>query len=232
MANQLISGYYNQERIRKAVERGEHRNLVGGLWDEIGELTIQFLIEHGLQPEHSVLDVGCGCLRVGVHLARYLDPGRYFGTDINNDLLDAGYSIELTQQGLQAKVPRDHLLCDGAFELDRLPTSEPFDVVLAQSVFTHLPANHIRLCLHNLVSVTRPGTTFYATVFLCPDDIDWTQPLLHQPGGKTSHAAQDPYHYTFDDVRSFTRGLPWNLDSISDWNHPRNQMMATFVRSG
>lgn len=230
MPQLLINNYYNLDRSRRAVERGEHRSLVGGLWDEIGELTIRFLIDRGLRADQTVLDVGCGCLRVGVHLVEFLDPGHYYGTDISEDLLTVGHEVELAERNLQEKVPREHLLADGGFEFDRLPITEPFDVVLAQSVFTHLPGNHIRLCLHQLAAVTRPGSTFLATVFLCPDTYDWSKPIRHEPGGKTSYPAQDPYHYTADDLHSFVRDLPWRLESIEAWNHPRNQTMVTFIR--
>ena len=44
-----------------------HREQVGGLWDEIGALQIDFLRAQGLRPGDTLLDVGCGCLRGGVH---------------------------------------------------------------------------------------------------------------------------------------------------------------------
>jgi len=32
------------------IEQGKHRELVGGLWDEVGRLQLDFLVREGLQP--------------------------------------------------------------------------------------------------------------------------------------------------------------------------------------
>jgi hypothetical protein len=45
------------------VDHSEYREVVAGLWDEIGSLQFQLLIDHGLQPHHTLLDIGCGSLR-------------------------------------------------------------------------------------------------------------------------------------------------------------------------
>jgi len=115
-----MEGYFDHEQIGKAVKRGQHREIVGGLWHEIGRLQYQFLIDQGLQPSHTLLDVGCGSLRGGVYLIRYLEAGNDIGVDINQSLLDAGFDIELKQSGLQYKIPRDHLLCLAEFEFANL----------------------------------------------------------------------------------------------------------------
>jgi hypothetical protein len=59
-----------------------------------------FLKNAELKPHHSLLDVGCGCLRDGIHFIGYLKRGNYVGIDINQSLLDAGYEIELARAGL------------------------------------------------------------------------------------------------------------------------------------
>ena len=67
-----------------------HREQVGGLWDEVGALQIDFLRAQGLRPPDTLLDVGCGCLRGGVHLVGYLEPGRYYGIDRDADARPRG----------------------------------------------------------------------------------------------------------------------------------------------
>ena len=74
-----------------------HRRAVGGMWEEIGKLQFNFLVEQGLKPGHFLLDVGCGRLRGGIHFIRYLEPEHYFGIDISKVLLAAG-RFELTVQ--------------------------------------------------------------------------------------------------------------------------------------
>src|SRR3990167_1367555 len=68
----------------------QHRNAVGGWWEIIGRLQFDFLVAQGLQPQHHLLDVGCGSLRGGLHFIRYLAPGHYVGLDRDAELLAAG----------------------------------------------------------------------------------------------------------------------------------------------
>jgi len=92
-----------------------HRDFVGGMWDELGRLQTDFLIAEGLKSDMRFLDIGCGCLRDGVHLIRFLLPGNYFGLDISESLLQAGYDIELPKVGLQEKLPRSNLFTKNIF---------------------------------------------------------------------------------------------------------------------
>jgi hypothetical protein len=129
-------------RLAKRVPNGEHRALIGGMWDEIGALQLDFLRARGLRPDSRLPDIGCGSLRLGVRATDYLETGNYWGTDINESLLTAGYEREIVPSGLAHKLPRDHLIVDGDFTFAHLPRD--FDFVIAQSVFTHLPLNHLR----------------------------------------------------------------------------------------
>jgi cyclopropane fatty-acyl-phospholipid synthase-like methyltransferase len=153
-----LSKYYDRDAIAREVTAGKHREIVGGKWDEIGMLQFEYLVAKTLQPEHRLLDIGCGCLRGGVHFIRYLAPANYFGIDVNQSLLDAGYNVELAQAGLQDRLPRENLICSGEFEFEKFGTK--FHFAIAQSLFTHLPLNHIRHCLINLASVMEVGGVF------------------------------------------------------------------------
>ena len=223
--------HYDTERIRNLARSGSHRDAVGGLWDEVGQLTFGFLRDHGLEPEMQVLDVGCGALRVGIHLIRYLEPQRCYGVDPIVELLDAGYEIELINVGLQHLLPRRHLATTSKFEFDRLSASRPFDVALAQPVFTHLPLVDLRLCLSKLADQTVPGSKFFATVFHSPDNHSWGRPLVHEPGGITSYSTRNPYHYRLSDLQRIVDSLPWSFDRLEQWDHPRGQEMVTFTRT-
>ena len=52
-----------------------------------------------MQPGLRFLDVGCGSLRAGRFISQYVDPGNYYGIDINHSLLVAGYDAELDDAG-------------------------------------------------------------------------------------------------------------------------------------
>jgi SAM-dependent methyltransferase len=225
----FISNYYNSNRTTEAIEAGNHRSLVGGMWDEIGRLQFNYVRTRGLVTDMQFLDIGCGCLRGGLHFINYLDVNCYYGIDLSQELLDVGYDTELSQAGLKHKIARENLHCTDAFDATCFGVN--FDMALALSVFTHLTLNHIRLCLDRLVDVTQPGGQFFATVFHCPDDADWTEPLAHSPGGITSFPDRDPYHYRYADLEFCCRGLPWKLQSLEGWHHPRDQLMAHFLRT-
>ncbi len=223
------SPYSDLDRTREAVAAGRHRALIGGLWDEVGLLGRDMLIAEGLTPAMRFLDIGCGCLRVGVHLVEYLDAGRYFGTDLSDDLLSAGYDQELRALGLVHKLPHANLLCDEGFNFDRFENAPTFDMALAQSVLSHLPLNHLRLCLENLEPSMAVGGKLLVTIVHCRDDA-WARPLHHQPGGITSYPDRNPYHHRLADLEYCARGLAWDVAEPRDWNHPRDQALVAFRR--
>lgn len=221
-AGLLPSSYYDENAMRATVAQKKHRAIIGGLWDELGTLQLNFLKSQGLQPQHRLLDIGCGCLRLGVPAVAFLNAGNYFGTDLNEAFLDAGYSDEILPAELGWKLPRSHLVTDREFTFSGIP--KHIDFAIAQSVFTHLPLNHMRLCLARLAEHLEGPCTFFFTVFLAPEGQEM-KPLEQYPGIVT-HPHKDPYHYTTEDILHAAAGLPWDIDVVGSWNHPRNQTMV------
>jgi len=162
-----------------------------------------------------------------VHFVAYLQYGLYYGLDSNESLLIAGYEVELTKLGLQAKLPRQNLVCNTDFDFGSLPSD--FDFAIAQSLFTHLPRNHIRLCLHRLAAKMVAGGKLFATFFIVTDDYPYGDAFEH-PAGVISFDAADPYHYRFRDILQICEDLPWRAKLRGDWRHPRNQLMVEFER--
>jgi len=219
---------YHRELTDEEIVHGAHRDFVGGLWNELGLLQRDFLIAQGLKPTDDLLDVGCGCLRAGVHFIRFLDPGRYHGVDSNASLLKAGLEVEVPRAGLQDRLPTGNLLCDDRFQFSLL--GKRFGFALAQSLFTHLPLNHIRLCLIELARCMDPGGRFFATYFESPKDEPWEQPRRQPPAGLETFADRDPFHYRFSDLVWCAAGLDWSVRRHGEWGHPRGQVMAEFTR--
>ena len=210
--------------------RGDHRNVVGGRWEEIGVLQRDFLIARGLAPHHALLDIGCGCLRGGVKFIRYLDAGNYYGIDVNAHLIAVGYDIELASEGLTEKLPRDNLAVNEAF--DAAAFNRRFDFALAQSVFTHLPPPMLRDCLTKLAPMMAPGGHFFATIYEVPEDHPSGEPYRHTPGDTQTFGDRDPYHYRLSEVSAATAGLPWTIAFAGAWGHPRGQTMIEFAFTG
>jgi SAM-dependent methyltransferase len=224
----VAENVYWRELTPEEIAAGVHREMVGGMWDELGRLQLDYLRAEGLTPDSTLLDVGCGCLRAGVHFARFLDPGRYYGMDVNASLVKAGLEYELPRAGLEGRVAPDHLLVNGAFEGWRLGAT--FDYALAQSVFTHVPLPAVAGALRELARCVRPGGRLYATFFECEDE-DVPDRIVHQPGGITSYRDSDPFHYRFRDLAALCAGLPWDPVYVGAWGHPRDQRMIRFERT-
>ena len=72
-----------------------HREYVGGMWEEIGRLQFDFLVQQGLKSTHCFLDIACGCLRGGINFIQYLEPGNYLGIEKESSLIDIGINTEL-----------------------------------------------------------------------------------------------------------------------------------------
>jgi SAM-dependent methyltransferase len=205
-----------------------HRAIVGGLWDEMGQRQLDFLVGHGLRPEHYVLDVGCGSLRAGVKLIDYLEPGHYYGIDRDAELLRCGREYELSPD-LLAKAPI--LAHVGDFDFRRL--ARQFDVALAQSVFTHLPLNEIARCLVRVPAILEPRGVFYATFFENERGLSNLEPLEWSTADGlviTTYLDRDPYHYDFGTFQWLGQQAGLKVSYLGDWDHPRRQRMLAFER--
>lgn len=220
-----INDYYVRQLTAEEIAAGEHRKFVGGLWEEIGALQFEFLRQHGLRPDHSLLDVGCGALRCGLPIIEYLEPGNYCGVDLNASLIEAG-RYELAQKNLSTKNPQ--LLVSDKFELDSFGRS--FDFIIAQSLFTHLNSSLIVRCLTEVANVLKPNGNCYATFFIAPAPAHLGQ-ITHQPGGVVTNFDSDPFHYAFEEISRCARESGLSAELLGDWGHPRAQQMVRFSLS-
>jgi SAM-dependent methyltransferase len=118
----------------------------GGPADAFGEMglfTLESLKENGLRPDHRVLDVGCGALRLGYWLVRFLNADRYFGLEPVKKYVDAGMKYAIGPELAAAKKPR----FDHNQNFDFSPFGETFDFVVARSIFSHASPRLVFLAL-------------------------------------------------------------------------------------
>lgn len=216
---------YSSALTDEEIAAGKHRTHVGGMWEKVGQLQLDYLVDQGLRPEHRLLDVGCGAMRGGIRFAAYLDPGHYYGIDINDRLIEAARRVEIPAAGLTDRVPPGNLKVTGRFQA---PFDVTFDYALAQSVFSHLPLNHIRLCLHQVAKVMEPGGRFFATFFCVPEDAPYD--VRWQQERTKTRAERDPFHYRASEMEWAATVADWDFIHHGDWGHPRGQQMAEFRR--
>jgi len=227
-AFRLASRYDNEARSVELIEAGKHRVLVGGKWDEIGQLQLDFLIRAGLAPDHYMLDIGCGCLRAGVKLIPYLEPNHYYGIDAEKRLLQVGFRNELVKAGVQERLDRKNLYCSRQFRHERL-SENTIDFGMCCSVMTHLPLNYARICLENCHKYFMPGGKLFMTFFELPDEASFAERFTNEQGVTTT-GFSDPYHYYRRDMLRAAEGTGWTANYVGPWNHPRGQSMLEFRR--
>ena len=130
-----------------------HRHFVGSVgekrWTAMGLAQLELLKKHGMTPSSTLLDVGCGSLRFGVHAIPFLEPGRYIGLDVAVRLIRMGIKLELSRvDGWCLRRPRFVVTDD--FSLEDIGDEE-VDFAIAQSVFTHLGPRSIERCLKSVM---------------------------------------------------------------------------------
>ncbi len=220
---QGVNSYWRQ-LTESEIAAGKHRIFVGGLWEELGKLQLDFMKRNGLLPHHRLVDIGCGALRGGVHFVRYLDSGNYYGIDLNASLIEAGRK-ELDSEKLTEKMPS--LLANDKFELQKFKVD--FDYAISVSLFTHLHMNQIIRCLIEVGKTLKPGGKFFATFFEAPAAAH-LQPATHQPGAITTFFDSDPFHYSVSEMEWMAREAALKTEVIGDWDHPRAQKMLCFFK--
>jgi hypothetical protein len=101
----------------------------------------------------SVLDFGCGWGRLTRYLARDVTPGRLYGCDPNDGILDVCRA---------SRVPAT--LAHSDFRPRRLPFDRRFDLAFAFSVFTHLSEAEHERCLRVLHAALEPEGVLIVTI--------------------------------------------------------------------
>ena len=128
---------------------------------------IQFLKKHGLRPHHYLLDVGCGTLRGGIPIIKYLDRDRYYGIEARDFVLKEG-RLELKESKLEHKNPT--LSVSDKFQV---PGDQQFDFIWAFSVLMHLTNEKLRRCFASLGSRLHSKGVFYANTTETGRDKTW-----------------------------------------------------------
>lgn len=133
-------------RATQASDEDAARLTIGGDFGLYSVMERELLVQHGLEPRHRLVDVGCGSGRLTRGLAPYLTGG-YLGIDVVPEQLafarkeapDPSWRFEVTE-GLS--IPER----DGAA-----------DMVCFFSVFTHILHEQCYVYLQEARRVLRPG---------------------------------------------------------------------------
>lgn len=119
-----------------AQEQHRLERMVGpaGTWPHLQRYQFNALTSLGLKPHHSVIDIGCGPLTVGLPLISYLDSGNYVGLDLLPEPLTESYR-RIAKHGLAHKNPT--LVCSSTFGKRELE-GRTFDFIWMSQLSYHL----------------------------------------------------------------------------------------------
>lgn len=182
-------------------------------WVALGKMQFDYLVRHGLRPEHRMLEIGCGNLRAGRLFIGYLDPGNYYGVDISPDILVAAQET-LASYDLRDRFP--HLLPVGDLRFTALP-DRAFDVVHAHSVFSHSPLYVIEECFRSVGRIVRPGGWFDFT-------FDRTE-------GREHHVLREDFYYRAETLLDLAAECGLRATLMDDWEslpHRQSKIRVTF----
>ncbi len=182
-------------------------------YDLVAAMAFNLLTTLGLRQHHSLLDIGCGSLRIGRLLIPYLNRGKYFGVEPNEWLVEEGIRRELGETLVEIKRPT-FFFSDSPETISQAKI--PFDFAMAQSIFSHCGLDLIQAWLSAISrSLARDGV-LVATFLIGEEDsarTGWIYPECINYRPATLERAAKDVNLRFE---------------ILDWKHPR-QTWALFA---
>ncbi|WP_019506993.1 class I SAM-dependent methyltransferase [Pleurocapsa sp. PCC 7319] len=114
-------------------------------FEMVGRDTIITLLQNGLRPDHTILDFGCGALRLGYWIIRLMERDKYYGIEPNFPMLEAGKKYSLDTELINLKQPQFSTNSQCDFSVFGVK----FDFVVARSIFTHTTPALLRKTLQS-----------------------------------------------------------------------------------
>ncbi len=202
---------YNQHVAQLSADHDRDRAMelaIGGQFEAYGLLERDLLISCGLEPEHYLIDIGCGSGRLAHPLSAYL-TGPYLGTDVVPELLS--YARELCNRP------------EWRFELiDSIAIPAPdsvADMVCFFSVFTHLLHEESFVYLQEAQRVLKPGgkVVFSFLEFAIPCHWDIFSGNIANVNNKDVHLNM---FMSRDGIQAWVDHLDLEIVQISDGDKP------------
>ena len=126
---------------------------VGGAknYEQVGPATLSLILTNlasvgPMAAAGRVLDWGCGSGRIAAHLAKFIDPNRVYGSDIDREAVDWAAS----------NIPGPHFSAIPTYPPTEYPDSF-FDRIYGISVMTHLDEDAQLQWLRELHRISQPG---------------------------------------------------------------------------
>ncbi|MDP0929761.1 hypothetical protein Q0601_21460 [Paracoccus onubensis] len=200
---------------------GDHyRSFVGppNYYDLVGVTQFNLLTLFGMRETSSLLDIGCGSLRGGRFAILYLRPGRYFGIDREEWLIQDGLQSHFGEEQVKRRQPT--FIIDEDFTFTKF--DRKFDFLMANSIFTHAPQWQISKCVTEAQKVMVPETVFLATFFESLDGTDYEGEEWLYP---------DIVRYRKETISNIVNDAGLDCHHF-EWPHPFNQKWIAVTLPG
>jgi ubiquinone/menaquinone biosynthesis C-methylase UbiE len=148
----LYESYARDVQVDQVVGHGD--------FELIGRTELALLQMEGLQPEYTLVDLGCGVGRLAVHVIPTLVGGSYIGIDISQTMLKRAKAR--IAQAVPAPACRVTWVKQTAPDFN-LPENS-VDMMCAFSVFTHMEHEDAYRYLKSALRVVKPRGRF---IFSC-----------------------------------------------------------------
>lgn len=172
----------------------------------------RFVNDGGLQPDHSVLDIGSGIGRMALPLTQYLSSGKYEGFDA------VFQGVKWCRDNIQKKYPNFNFkyidLNNDLYKSSGIDATgyrfdypdHSFDFIFAISVFTHMIDTEVDNYIKEASRVIKQGGKLFATFFIVDED--------YSPANQRFSFPYDRGHYLLMDVRVRSANVAYRLSYI------------------
>jgi cyclopropane fatty-acyl-phospholipid synthase-like methyltransferase len=127
--------------------------------------TFERLLAYGIRPDDTVVDYGCGTLRLGALFIEYLEADRYIGLDIDRRILAAGRE-QLAGDVVETKRPTLEVISQES--LARVAARSP-RWVCSKGVLQHVPPEELDDYFASLSPLIHAGATGLLFSHIAPE---------------------------------------------------------------
>ena len=131
-----------------------------GFWDNIQKYQYSFLTSMGMNPNHKLLDVGCGPLMGGLAFIKYLDKKNYYGFDIDEERIQTARTLVKKHQLVDKKPV---LFVADDFGRKRLSQTK-FDFIWASQILYYFNHMKIKKLFQQISRVLKENGKFYCDI--------------------------------------------------------------------
>jgi hypothetical protein len=145
---------YFAEIVKPGLQRGQMHPTLGcslssAAFGEAAGKLLNLLIANGLNKDDVCVDYGCGTLRVGIHVIKYLRRGAYWGLDVDEAILEEGRKL-IGNAVLTDKAPHLHVISPKS--IAKVAAARP-KILFSVSVLVHVHPEELKEYFGNILKI-------------------------------------------------------------------------------